>query len=280
MKKKLLHIGLGLTIFSIVSCGEQSEQTQQTSRIASDTIVKETHEKVKAAKPVEKDGLLLYPAQLAKVFPDASLSLISPKNDEELLSGSTQFDFSISNYELAIQTEDAGLRHCANSQEGQHLHFIINNSPYLAKYETSFEAELTEGNNVVLAFLSRSYHESIKNGSAYVLRNFVVGEAVGTFDLSAPHLFYSRPEGEYKGKDTEKVLLDFYLVNTALSENGNKVKLTINDTEFILNQWAPYFVEGLPEGENTFRIVLIDAEGNPVPGPFNDSGVRTVVITK
>ncbi len=280
MKRELVYFGLGLTIFSWVACGEQTEQVQETKKIEADTAAVSIATEVDTTQRIQKDGLLLYPAKLAQKFPDATLSLLSPKDDAALTAGLTQFDFSISNYELAVQTGDAAMRHCANSQEGQHLHFIVNNSPYLAKYETSFDAQLSEGNNVVLAFLSRSYHESIKNGSAFQLKNFVVGDAVGTFDLAAPHLFYSRPKGTYTGKDTEKVLLDFYLVNTTLSENGNKVKLTINDTEFILNQWAPYFVEGLPEGENTFRIVLVDAEGNPVPGPFNDSGTRTVVMAK
>ncbi len=280
MKRGLLYIGLGLTIFSMIACGEETEQAQETNPTEADTAAVTITTEVDTKQRIQKNGLLLYPAKLAQRFPDASLSLNSPKEDEKLSEGPHQFDFSISNYELAVQTEDAAMRHCANSQDGQHLHFIVNNSPYLAKYTTSFEAQLSEGNNVVLAFLSRSYHESIKNGSAFLLKNFVVGEPLGVFDLTAPHLFYSRPKGKYIGKDTEKVLLDFYLVNTTLSENGNKVKLTINDTEFILNQWTPYFVEGLPEGENTFRIVLIDAEGNPVPGPFNDSGERTVVMLK
>ena len=50
-------------------------------------------------------------------------------------------------------------------------------------------------------------------------------------DLNSEFLFYSRPKGTYKGKDTEKLLLDFYLINTTISPEGNKVKATINDTE-------------------------------------------------
>ena len=37
-------------------------------------------------------------------------------------------------------------------------------------------------------------------------------------------LFYSRPKAEYAGKDAKIILLDFYLVNTELSKDGNKVK--------------------------------------------------------
>ena len=49
-----------------------------------------------------------------------------------------------------------------------------------------------------------------------------------TVDLTTPHMFYSRPKGEYKGSDTKRVILDFYLANTLLSLEGNKVKATIN----------------------------------------------------
>jgi hypothetical protein len=131
-----------------------------------------------------------------------------------------------------------------------------------------------------LAFLSRSYHESIKNGSAYVLKNYPIGESSADFDSKAPHLFYSRPKGVYSGKDAKRILVDFYLLNTSLSAEGNQLELTIDAETFTLSSWQPYFVEGLAEGEHQFRIRLIDEKGNVVPGPFNDSGVRTIEIEK
>mgnify|MGYP001168982588 CR=1 FL=1 len=104
------------------------------------------------------------------------------------------------------------------------IHFILNNGPYSAHYDQNFDYELPNGNNVVLAFLSRSYHESVKNSDAYVLTQ--IGDS-NKINLESEFLFYSRPKGTYEGLDTEKLLLDFYLVNTKLSATGNKVKLTI-----------------------------------------------------
>lgn len=277
MNRQLIKVGVIASVLLLVACGgNQSEQT--TADIIEDTTT--TAVELETPESMEKDGLKLYLADIAKDFPNAKLSLTAPMEGAKLKAGDVQFDFSVADYELAVQTEDAGMRHCANSQKGQHIHYILNNSPYLAKYEPSFKAELNEGNNVVLAFLSRSYHESIKNGSAFILKNFPVGNVESAFDINAPHLFYSRPKGEYAGKDTEKILVDFYLVNSDLQKDGNKVKLTINDTEFMIDQWAPYFVEGLPEGDNTFRIVLVDAAGNAIDGPFNDSGERTITLIK
>ena len=175
-------------------------------------------------------------------------------------------------------TEGAHEKMIANSEKGQHIHLILNNNPYDALYETNYQKELEEGHYVELSFLSRSYHESIKNPDAYVLRQFTVGNAENkNVDLNAPHMFYSRPKGEYTGKDTEKIMLDFYLVNTELSENGNKVRATINGQEFMINEWKPYYISGLPMGENTIKLELLDANGNLVQSPFNPV-TRTITL--
>lgn len=229
------------------------------------------------ADPIQKNGITVAPANIDKTFPNAVLKLTNSDADYTK-AGMQQFDFDVENYELAVQTERAEERHCANSSKGQHIHFILNNGPYQAKYEPSFKAELMEGNNVVLAFLSRSYHESIKNSAAFVFKNFQIGEESGGFDMNGQHLFYSRPKGAYSGNDTKKILFDFYLINTTLAEDGNQVRLTIDDTEFMISSWQPYFVEGLTEGTHRFRIELIDQSGNPIDGPFNDSGEREITI--
>ena len=146
------------------------------------------------------------------------------------------FSFNIENYELGVQTQKQFEYKLANSDKGQHIHFIINNGPYSAKYSDEFVQKLNQGNNVILAFLSRSYHESVKNSNAYYLDQIGDGNKI---DLSGQLLFYSRPKGVYKGEATEKVLLDFYLVNTKISPQGNKVRATIQGTEFIIDEWAP-----------------------------------------
>ena len=81
-------------------------------------------------------------------------------------------------------------------------------------------------------------------------------------------VFYSRPKGTYKGEDTKKVMLDFYLVNTDLTD-GNQVRATINGTEFMVKEWAPMIIEGLPMGENTVKLELLDADMKLISAPFN-----------
>ena len=199
-----------------------------------------------------------------------STASITPDNETEYV-----FSFVISNYELGAQTKNDIESQLANSAKGQHIHFIVNNGPYSAHYTNNFKKKLEKDNNVILAFLSRSYHESVKNPNAFILTQ--IGE--NKIDLNKEFLFYSRPKGIYKGKDTEKLLLDFYLINTTISPNGNKVKATINNAEFIITEWAPYYLEGLPKGEVKIKLELINSDGKLVDSPFNPS-VRTVILEK
>ena len=183
------------------------------------------------------------------------------------------FSFDVSDYELGAKTINTVENQLANSGKGQHIHFIINNGPYSAHYTNNFKKKLNKDNNVILAFLSRSYHESVKNPNAFVLTQ--IGDE--KVDLNNEFLFYSRPKGTYKGKDTEKLLLDFYLINTTISPEGNKVKATINDTEFIITEWAPYYLQGLPKGNVKIKLELVNSEGELIDSPFNPS-IRNVTL--
>ena len=190
------------------------------------------------------------------------------KSSDTLIANSYFFNYDIENFELGAQTiKDFDYR-LANSHKGQHIHLIVNNGPYDAKYQNSFEQNFDSENNVILAFLSRSYHESVKNVNSYSLIQLGDGERI---DTSKELLFYSRPKGNYIGADTEKILLDFFLLNTNLSVDGNRVKVTIMNKEFIIYEWAPYYIEGLPNGEIYIKLELQDSNGDLIDSPFNPS---------
>ena len=202
-------------------------------------------------------------------YEDAALVL------NELNSGSElEFSFDVKNYELGAQTEHDIQYSLANSKKGQHIHLIINNNPYSAHYTNKFKKKLDPDNGVILAFLSRSYHESVKNKNAYIFTQYGDLEKI---DLDKQYLFYSRPKGTYTGQDTKKLLLDFYLVNTTISKNGNKVRATINGEEFLIDEWSPYYIEGLPKGQVKIKLELINSSGELIDSPFNPS-IRTVIL--
>lgn len=268
---KTLHFLTTMLLLSLItiSCDKQKNNANTKNETELNTETK----KPKITLEALKDS----PAYL-----DAILQLEEPKNTNSLKVGEIDFKFTLNNYELGKQTESANTKTLANSGKGQHIHFILNNEPYSAHYSPSFKKEIPEGVHHLVAFLSRSYHESVKNENSVVVKKIKVGENAtdaNNLDMSAPTLIYSRPKGKYVGKDTENLLLDFFVLNTTLSENGNKVKAIINEEEFIITKWVPHIIKGLPMGDVTIQLELLDAHGNFIPGPFNKV-TRTVTLTE
>ena len=200
-------------------------------------------------------------------FTTSKLSLITDQKKENT---NNHFSFNVENYKLGEQTAGAIDNGLANSAKGQHIHMIVNNGPYSAHYESEFSKEINEGKNLILFFLSRSFHESVKNPNAFSLIQTNSDEETSEpYDLNSEFLFYSRPKGVYKGDDTKKLLLDFYLVNTEISPEGNKVRAIVNGKEFIIEEWTPYYIEGLPLGEVTVKLELLNSNGELIDTPFN-----------
>jgi hypothetical protein len=188
----------------------------------------------------------------------------------------------VKNYELGVLTPDANDRGIANSEKGQHIHLILNNKPYSAHYDSIAQKILSKGQYVALAFLSRSYHESVKNKNSFVLTTFNAGNSKKSsyeFDEEGQHMFYSRPKGTYKGSDISNLLLDFFLVNITLDPKGNKVRATINGEIFIIDEWVPYYIQGLKPGILTVKLELLNADGAVIEGPFNDV-TRSVILSE
>ncbi len=184
-----------------------------------------------------------------------------------------KFTFGVTGYELGSQTPDAPQKMCANSAKGQHIHLIVDNAPYAAKYTNEFEYDVADGEHYLLAFLSRSYHESIKTSAAHTAMKIEVkNKTISAVNaIKEPMLFYSRPKGTYVGKsDTEKIMLDFYPINAEMGKGGYKVKVEVNgEHSATLESWAPRFIEGLPMGENTVKLTLLNNDGSVVDTPLN-----------
>ncbi len=209
------------------------------------------------------------------------LELLTP--DDSLVFEQIQLRFRVEDYQLGIRTPGERAKILANSQKGQHIHLIVDERPYMAKYDKEFALELEPGKHTILAFLSRSFHESIKNPEAFELREVVVGESGEALSstISEPGIFFSRPKGKYVVDDVENtpILLDFYLANVDLGR-GSRVKAIIDDNEFVLPEWKPYFIYGLDEGEHTISLELINTKGERIEGERTYSGKRKFEITK
>ncbi|NNF23142.1 MAG: hypothetical protein HKN67_14475, partial [Saprospiraceae bacterium] len=148
-------------------------------------------EEAKVTKEVEKTSdsdkkYTLSAFSPSQSYPDAKISNMTYEN------GKFSFDVDGEEYQLGQQTPDADSKMCANSGKGQHIHLIVDNGPYAAKYESSFEHDIPDGTHTILAFLSRSYHESIKTAEANILKIVDVkdGNIIDSRDISSPILSY------------------------------------------------------------------------------------------
>ncbi len=244
-----------IVILAITICSCKNE-----SNIKNLTLLDVSNEKTTKVK------LVAFPSSVE--FQDAMLTNMSYKDG--------RFDFKVTSdlYQLGQQTPDAANKMCANSGKGQHIHLIVDNKPYAAKYTASFDHEVSDGDHTVLAFISRSYHESIKSKGASILKNVKVkdGNIIDESNYESPGIFYSRPKGTYVGKDTKSVMLDYYVANVATDDTGMllgnySIDVDINGEKFSVKQWKPHFIEGMPMGENTVTLTLLK-DGKPAQVPL------------
>lgn len=233
---------------------------QDGTKTAKTTETKETVE----TPPAMKYKITEFSASPA--YADAKIESVT------MTKGKMDFKLKEGSYKLGVQTPDAPQKNCANSAKGQHLHVLVDTNPYAARYTASFDdLKMEDGEHHLLAFLSRSYHESIKTMDAHTALKVNVkdGSFTTTEPITEPMIWYSRPKGNYKGKaNTDKVMLDFYLINADLKD-GHQVKADINGEVHMLKTWQPSFIEGLPMGKNMITLTLVDKDGKAVDTPQN-----------
>lgn len=267
MNFRILFAGSALSVIALASCGDGGGNTSSTS--SADSTV-----------PAPRVMPSLSPVSASPEFPDAKIGLAGVKAEKVGKdSAKVNFMFDVKNYQLKMQTADSATKQCNNSAQGQHIHFIMDNMPYKALYEPKNEVTLANGTeHYLMAFLSRSYHESVKSAGAALVYHFRIsadGKLEKLDEPKTPMVFYSRPKGDYIGKDTANVLLDYYVWNTSLAPDGYKVNATVltekggmtDSTKFTFDKWEPKFITNLPTGKNKVILTLTDKNGLPVEGP-------------
>jgi hypothetical protein len=223
----------------------------------------------------EKGGIRVSRVERSPDFLDARVQIKEPANNAVLPEGQeAAISVDVAGYTLGVQTDTPRAKEIANSAMGQHVHVIVDNEPYLAFYDASKPlpiGKLAAGAHTIRVFPSRSYHESVKHSGAFVRRTVYVGQAgQPVVPRGQPMLTYSRPKGDYVGQDMRRILLDFYLSGAQLGDRY-KVRLGVDDQQFVLSEWTPYYIEGLKPGQHQIKLELIDAQGQVVPGAYNST---------
>lgn len=273
--RRLICTGLVATVFILGGCGGDSTESGDSGDADAST------------QPM---SVTITQGERSPAIDGAKARFVSPETGAVLESGAdVSLTVEVDSFETGVQTETPRSEEIANSGNGQHVHIIVDGGPYYANYDTGSPFNigmLEDGAHTAIVFPSRSYHESVKNPGAMDFLNFYVGEEAGDFPLDpdAPTIIYSRPKGSYTGSGAERIMLDFYLHNVELSENGYAARYEIREKgseEIIasttLTEWTPSFVEGLASGTYVVHLELLDADGNVVPGPLNTTDREIVV---
>ncbi len=257
MKSTFFSVLFSIFLFSLCSCGGDIDKKPTKAEV----------EEVSKAEVVVPKG------EVKIVEPVLDEEVVVLKNKEIVLTEIKAENNPEATIVLNTKLFEQGKNHLSFSVggvKGYSIAYLANNI-VLSQFKADvFDVELMYGNNVFLAFLTDKNGIGIKTNKGSVLRNAVLGGVEPLFDMKQPHLFYYLPQSK-----TDEAILDFYLVNTSISENGNKVKVLINQAEFKICKWAAYKISGKLNPENTVRIQLIDRDGNLIDGPFNDSGERS-----
>jgi hypothetical protein len=177
------------------------------------------------------------------------------------------------------------------------------------------------GKHTLRVFPSRPWHESYKSDGAFQMVSFTVkggGDAskptttssgqtmannnsspspatppregkdfapstAGDVDSSKPLLTYSRPKGEYKGADSDPIMIDFWLTGAKLQGDGGeyRVRYIVDDDEpRFIDKWEPIWLSGWINGKHTVRLELLDKDGKPVENGGYNTTSREISVVK
>jgi hypothetical protein len=216
----------------------------------------------------------------------------------EVKGGRAEVQLRLDGFPLGVKSDFPRSSEIYNNPRGQALHVVVDNRPYFSKYvafvsvledfenyyeqklEFDLQRDLEPGMHVIRVFPVRSFNESLKGDGCFKARVFYVQsrEKKLDVDLNGPYLTYNEPQGSFRYSPKRPILLDFYLTNCQLSEDGYKVRLSIDGrVEETIHQWVPFYIYGLKSGSHTVRLELLDSENKIVPGLFNDVQ-RTIEI--
>lgn len=178
------------------------------------------------------------------------------------------------------------------------------------------------GKHTIRVFASRPWHESYKDDGVFQIVMFTVkgggdaskptttsaGQTVannntspsaspqppregkdmpastaGEVDSTKPLLTYSRPKGEYKGADSDPIMIDFWLSSAKLKDDGGEYRVRYivdNDEPRYIDKWEPTWLSGWTAGKHTVRLELLDKDGKPVDNGGYNTTTREITVVK
>ena len=268
------NLGALITILvCLVSCSSNNE----------DGISQKEIEKVLAGANynpiiVERGGIKLVEFTDFPKFSDVSTNIASQNQTFKL--GINKIEFNNKFFNLGEKTSEEKLHGVRLNEGGQYLGVIKPKGGLKKVISGQFETDVERGENLYLCYLSRSYDLSVKNSNASFLFK-IKAEKNGCFSetyLSDTVIALLQPRGSFKINYKKKILLDFYLKNVKIGDGY--ISLVIDNIEFKLSKWAPFWISGLKFGKHTVSIELKDKDGKSIKGIMANQQVSTFTINE
>lgn len=231
------------------------------------------------------------------------IKTIFPRMGENKRKAPINVQMRVKDFPLGFKSPFERAEELYNNPDGQMIHVIVDNEPYLAFNQTIDDGfndldqkakdrilsfyipqTLRPGQHILRIFPARSYGESLKGEGCFDTQVFYFLDQkmnhVANVDLEAPYLTYNEPQGYYPRHKGDPLLLDFIVSNCKLSSTGYKVRLTINKiVSKVLTKEAPYYIYGLTPGKHLVKLELLDERNQVAPGFFNVTE-REIIIQK
>ena len=267
LRKIITFLIAVVLISSLVSCSDSSHESSQIRSQKSVTI--STNPKISEVSPPEiiqqlRQGIDIYKPQLA---------IQSPQPEQV---------FKDNNITVQLQVQDLPIFK-SDLDIGPYVEVILDNKHYTKIYNFNKSivlSDLEPGTHTLRVFACRPWNESFKNEGAYAQTTFHIFTKTANNNPppDLPLLTYNSPVGSY---GAEPIMLDYYLTNVPLSSVVGEVpeyeiadwhiRVTVNGTSFITDQWEPLYLQGFYPGKNWVQLEYIDGSGNQLNSVYNNT---------
>ncbi|MEQ1921823.1 MAG: hypothetical protein ABL952_04870 [Pyrinomonadaceae bacterium] len=314
MKAVILFIVL-ISTFVFTGCGGAANNSQNLQNTNTNSAKPAAQNLTVGERPQKIKDLMAARGEQDAAAP--TIKVLEPKANATLTSSVVKVKLEIGG---DLKGYMPGMNE--ETHTGNHIHVILDNQPYEAYYNLGSEFELrnvVDGEHTLRVFPSRPWHESYKNEGAFQIIKFTVkgggadktkptttangntmanantepkptpegkemqNSTAGPVDAAKPLLTYSRPKGEYKGEDTNAVMIDFWLSNAKLTGDGGeyRVSWSVNGGEAkFIEKWEPIWITGWAAGKHKVVLTLVDKDGKIVDNGGFNATVREITITK
>ena len=205
----------------------------------------------------ERKEISFYYFDEQKDYPDAIIEMYSPLNLENFKPGKVPFEFNIKNYPFG-----EGL-------SGFQLKVILNSGDPIGYNSPIFQRELKEGTYRMVAYLVDGEGLALKEFGNYVDRDFLVGES-RPFPYSAePYLALNLPVNGQTYSEGEEITIDFLVIGGDMLLDNLKVKVSIGEYTYEINEVYPIRISDLPKGEYNLQLQLLKKNNTELDGPFS-----------